>query len=74
MNTEFKIAGIHCNGCLALIKMSIEELKGIKEIKVNKTKNKVIVSYNEKQTSVEEIIKKIEQSGYKVERHKCYKN
>ncbi len=70
METEFKIKGIHCDNCITLIRMNIEELRGIKEIKADKAKNTVTVSYNEKQANLREIIKKIEQDGYKVEGYK----
>jgi copper chaperone CopZ len=66
MKEEFKISGIHCNSCISLIKMNIEELDGIKEIKGDEKANTVLVNFDEKITNEKEIIKKIEIDGYKV--------
>ncbi len=74
MNAEFKIGGIHCKSCIALIKMNIEEIKGISEISGNNDKGTLKVKYDEKTAKLTDIIKAIEQDGYKVESYKESKN
>ncbi|MDD5148605.1 MAG: heavy-metal-associated domain-containing protein [Candidatus ainarchaeum sp.] len=66
MIAEFKISGIHCNSCVSLIKMSIEELKGINEVAAGREKNSIRVDFDETETNIQEITKKIETGNYKV--------
>lgn len=69
MITEFSVSGMHCNSCLALIKMSVQELEGIIDVTGSQENNTVRVSYNEKEVDVKDIVKKIEQEGYKVKNY-----
>jgi len=66
MITEFKVGGMHCNSCVALIKMSVNELEGITDVSGDQGKGFIRVSFDESQAKVKEIVKKIEQEGYKV--------
>jgi len=67
MKAELKISGIHCKSCIALIKMNINELKGIKKIENKNGNDTITVEFNDKETKTREIIKSIEKDGYKVE-------
>ncbi|VVB75242.1 putative copper-exporting P-type ATPase A [uncultured archaeon] len=66
MIAEFKVTGMHCNSCMALIKMNLGELKGISEVSGDFGKGNVKVVFDEKLTEVNEIVRRIEQDGYKV--------
>jgi Cu+-exporting ATPase len=66
MITEFKVGGIHCASCIKIIKMNLEEIKGIISIEGNEKTGLFTIKYNEKLTNAKEIAKKIEQDGYKV--------
>jgi len=64
--TEFKVSGMHCNSCISLIKMSVQELEGITDVFGEQEKGFVRVSYGDSSVSVKDILKKIEKEGYKV--------
>ena len=66
MITEMKVTGMHCNSCVALIKMSVQELEGITDVTGSQETGTINVSYDEGSANIKEIIKKIEQEGYKV--------
>ncbi len=70
MKAEFKISGIHCKSCIALIKMNVEEIKGVSEIQGDNDKGTLKLTYDENKAKLADIIKAIEQDGYKVESHK----
>jgi copper chaperone CopZ len=68
MKMEYQVNGMHCDSCIALIKMELGEIIGIKKVSGDYRKGKVIVEYDEKKTNVNEIARVIEKSGYKVEK------
>jgi len=63
MISEFKVLGIHCKSCIALIKMGIEELPGISNIEAGEKSNIMRVAFDQNATSSKSIIQKIESSG-----------
>jgi len=65
MKKEFDVKGMHCKSCEMLIIDALEELDGVKNVKVSSKDDKVIVEHN----SVDESLMKktIESEGYKVE-------
>ncbi|MBS3061069.1 MAG: heavy-metal-associated domain-containing protein [Candidatus Diapherotrites archaeon] len=68
MKTVFSVSGMHCKSCIAVIKMNVGDLNGISEVSGDPDKGWVSVGFDEKKTRVEDIVKKIEQDGYKVTR------
>jgi copper chaperone CopZ len=66
MKTEFKVSGMHCNSCIALIKMDLEEMPGVREVKGDYQKGTILVDYDEKKANVKTMPSKIEGNGYKV--------
>jgi len=66
MITEFKVNGMHCNSCVALIKMELVENKGVKEVKGNFQKGTINVNFDEKRTTIKELANGIEKTGYKI--------
>ena len=69
MKAEFKISGIHCKSCIALIKMNIEELSGIKSVEKGSKEDLLRVDFDDKKVNVKDIISKIESDEYKVVSH-----
>ena len=63
---EFKVSGMHCNSCAALIKMNLSDIDGVSDIDANYERKSVRVSFNDESIEIEELIKKIEADGYKV--------
>lgn len=62
---EFKIKGMTCSGCEHHVKKEISKLKGIVEVVVSYEKGNAIVKFDNKQTSIEEMKKAINSTGYK---------
>ncbi|MRX67049.1 Copper chaperone CopZ [Flavobacterium resistens] len=62
---EFTIKGMTCSSCEHHIKTEISKLKGIVEVVVSYEKGIAIVKFDNKQTSIEEIEKAINSTGYK---------
>ena len=67
---EFKIEGMTCTGCEHHVKSEINKLKGITEAIVSYEKGNAIVSFDNKQVAVNDIIKAINSTGYKAINHK----
>ncbi|MFC1810334.1 heavy metal translocating P-type ATPase [Patescibacteria group bacterium] len=61
---NLKITGMTCGSCAKLSENAILEVQGVKDARVNIANNKAQVEFDEKATSVEEIIKAIEKAGY----------
>lgn len=62
---EFTIKGMTCSGCEHHVKTEISKLKGIVEVIVSYEKGNAIVKFDNKQTSIEQIEKAINSTGYK---------
>ncbi len=62
---EFTITGMTCSGCEHHVKTEISKLKGIVEVVVSYEKGNAIVKFDNKQTSIQEIEKAINSTGYK---------
>lgn len=60
---QFKISGMHCGSCAKIIKMTIEELPGIGEIKINVANGTAQISA-EDSVSPEDVLQKIKEAGY----------
>ncbi|WP_262152767.1 mercuric transport protein MerTP [Chryseobacterium foetidum] len=62
---EFTIKGMTCSGCEHHVKTEVSKLKGIVEVVVSYEKGNAIVKFDNKQTSITEIEKAINSTGYK---------
>ena len=71
---EFTIKGMTCSGCEHHIKTEVSKLKGIIEVVVSMRKGNAIVKFDNKQTSIAEIEKAINSTGYKSLKVKLYHN
>lgn len=63
---EFKIKGMHCASCVAVIERQLKKNKGVKDAIINLAGENAIVSYEPDLIDEKKIIKSIEQRGYKV--------
>lgn len=67
MKQTFKITGMTCQHCVKNIETAVQELNGLKKIKIHLKKETALVHYNEEQLSSEAIINKITEAGYQAE-------
>ncbi|HLP13197.1 MAG TPA: mercuric transport protein MerTP [Flavobacteriales bacterium] len=70
---EFSISGMTCESCEQHVVSEINKLGGIVYSEVSYTNENAIVEFDSTQTSIEEITKAINSTGYKVESHKTLK-
>ena len=61
---KFDITGMTCSACSARVEACVKKLGGVKEVSVNLLKNTMSLSYDEKQLSVDDIVKSVEKAGY----------
>jgi len=62
----FKIEGMHCNSCVMLIDIELEEIDGVKRTKSSYQKGRSEVEFDESKVKERQIIEAIEKAGYKV--------
>lgn len=64
MRKTFEISGMTCASCVNNIEKSVKGLKGIEEVAVNLSTERMVVEYNEDEISSDNIILEVKNSGY----------
>ena len=67
MNTEVNIKGMHCKSCGILIKDSLLETEGVKEVLISHEAGKAKVDFDESKVSLDKIKQLIKKEGFEVE-------
>lgn len=62
---KFNVTGMTCSACSSHVDKAVCKLDGIDSVNVNLLNNNMIVSYDEKKLTANDIIKAVENSGYK---------
>ncbi len=65
VSAEFDITGMTCASCATRIEKGITNIPGITKASVNLSSEKAFVKFDPKKTGSDEILKKIESTGYK---------
>jgi P-type Cu+ transporter len=63
---EIKISGMHCASCALNIEKSLQGMQGVEDAQVNFGTEKATVNYDPKKLKLQELEKKVEDSGYGV--------
>lgn len=58
--------GMHCTGCEETVETEIKKLDGIKSVKADHIKKSVIVKYDDKKVTLEQVRSAITAAGYKL--------
>ncbi|MFH0954654.1 MAG: heavy-metal-associated domain-containing protein [Candidatus Micrarchaeota archaeon] len=66
MISEFKVSGMHCDSCIALIRMNLSGVNGVKKVSGDPKKGVVLVETDGSNVDLNVLVKKIEEDGYKV--------
>ena len=66
MKKTFKTKGMHCKSCVILVTDSVSEIKGVKSVNANYSKNEVVVEFEPPANEIQ-IKKAIEKEGYAVQ-------
>lgn len=61
-----KIKGMTCDGCEHHVKQEVNKLKGIRQVQVSYKNGNATIQYDSKKTSLAEIKKAVDATGYKV--------
>lgn len=70
IQAEFKVDGMTCTGCEEHIKHAVSEIPGFIEVSASYEEGKVSVKFDKSKSSLEDVIKVINETGYKVTDHK----
>ena len=62
--TKFDVQGMTCSSCVAHVENAVCKLKGTKKVNVNLLSNSMMVEYDEKSLSEQQIISAVKDSGY----------
>ena len=61
---KYDISGMHCAACSASVERVTRKLPGVERSEVNLTTGIMTIRYDESQASPEQIIAKVEKSGF----------
>lgn len=64
MKEKMNVGGMTCSACQAHVEKSVSKLEGVRKVEVNLLLNNMIVDYDEKVVSQQDIIKAVESGGY----------
>lgn len=64
MQEKYNVTGMTCAACSARVEKSVSALPGVQSCSVNLLKNSMVVSYQDKELTSEDIISAVEKAGY----------
>ncbi len=65
---QFKIIGMHCNGCARGLEAELNLARGVASAGVSLTNALAVVAYDTNRTSPANLVKVVEAAGFKVEK------
>lgn len=65
-SATLEIIGMHCMGCVRSVTNALKRVIGVKEADVSLQENSAKVQFDEKETSLDELRKAIQEAGYEV--------
>ena len=65
MKKELKIEGMSCAACVKAVERTVKKLPGINEATVNLSTEKLLVDFNNKEVSIDEIKEAIDKKDIK---------
>lgn len=66
-NINFKISGMHCKSCEKLIKMELEEVPGVSDVKIDYNSTKASAKLDPHLSKPADVIEVIKKIGYQAE-------
>jgi copper chaperone CopZ len=63
----FKILDMHCSNCPMILESIEDDLPGVKSISASYARGTMLVEFDEKRVSVEQILAAVKQKGYQAE-------
>ena len=72
MIKKFDVAGMSCAACQSRVQKAAEKVRGVSKVNVNLIKNTLTVDIDEKVCSAEDVVRAVENAGYKAFLHDNY--
>ncbi len=66
MKKKFDVQGMTCAACQSHVQKAVEKLSGVKSVNVNLLKNNMLVEFDEKVCTAEDIAAAVDRAGYRV--------
>lgn len=60
----FSVSGMHCKSCAQLIEIDLEDLQGVKSVKVDFVSQKAAIEFDETKLNPQQIVEAIKKTGY----------
>ena len=61
----FKVVGMYCTTCKPIVEKQLKDEPAVKRIDINYMTDSIVIEYDSSSITKEEIIEKLEKSGYK---------
>jgi len=61
---NLETSGMHCQSCAMLIEMSVKELEGVTDARVDLADATTVVTFESDKVSVDDIVQEIARAGY----------
>lgn len=65
--TRLKTTGMHCRSCSMMVDMTVGEIEGVADVRTDHASGDTIVTFDDAQTNLAEIISAIQGAGYDAE-------
>jgi len=67
ITSRLKTTGMHCRSCSMMVDMTVDEIEGVSEVRTDHASGETVLTYDDTQTNLEEIIAAIRGAGYDAE-------
>jgi copper chaperone CopZ len=64
-----KVDGMTCDACVKAVEKALKSVAGVHDAQVFLNEGKAVVKYEDKKTKIDDLIKAIEQAGFKAHKH-----
>jgi len=67
VTTQIKVSGMTCEACAVSVQRSLEKVKGVRHAEVSSEKGLATVTYDDSQTTEQQLRAAIDKTGFKAE-------
>lgn len=64
-NVEFRVEGMHCDGCAKSVTRMLTGVQGVEKVEVSLAENKAAVSFDPAKTGLADFKRAVERAGFK---------
>lgn len=74
IEVSIEVKGMTCEGCENTIVKNLDAIAGVEKATASHLDSVALVTFDQSQTSIDELVKSIENTGYTVGKHKIKEN